>query len=199
MGVSKAEDTFNPTLAQAVGDQPESTAVAPATTPTTPSITSSPSPTSKKSDAGVIAGSVVGGVIAGCIIVVAVLYLLRRQRHRRRRNRSHIVELDDKPRPYPIPGIPESRTSHTGTAFHASVPVSSVPSAGPRLYNPNDPTTFPNAVLSMAPSHSTTRPAQSASGHSPQSSETGMTGFISSNYHTLVPNRQPASGIIPEL
>ncbi|KAJ3783929.1 hypothetical protein GGU10DRAFT_359575 [Lentinula aff. detonsa] len=183
-----AEDDFNPTEAQAVGDAPESTGTAPPTGSTsvsTPTVTSSALNQGKKTNAGAIAGGVVGGVVVLLLAVAALLYLRRRQRHRKKRAAAANV-IDDKPRPYPV-GPVSSDTIDTGTGFHASIPTMSMPSAGMRLYNPSDPSTFPPTALSTSPSP----PAN----HSPQSSETGVTGYFSS-FHNIRPNRQPG---LPEL
>ncbi|KAJ4487766.1 hypothetical protein J3R30DRAFT_845604 [Lentinula aciculospora] len=183
-----AEDNFNPTEAQAVGDAPESTGTVPPTGTTsvsTPSTTPTVSSQGKKTNAGAIAGGVVGGAIVVLLAVLALLYLRRRRRVRKERGVARAaIDVDDKPRPYPVStsAVPES--NETGTGFHASIPTMSIPSTAMRLYNPSDPSTFP---LSTSPS---------LPHHSPQSSETGVTGYFSSAYHSVGPNRQPG---LPEL
>ncbi|KAJ3736153.1 hypothetical protein DFJ43DRAFT_1204260 [Lentinula guzmanii] len=185
-----AEDDFNPTEAQAVGDAPESTGTAPPTGSTsvsTPTATSSALNQGKKTNAGAIAGGVVGGVVVLLLAVAALLYLRRRQRHRKKRAAA-ANDIDDKPRPYPV-GPVSSDTIDTGTGFHASIPSMSMPSAAMRLYNPSDPSTFPPTALSTSPSPQ--------ANHSPQSSETGVTGYFSSStFHNIRPNQQPR---LPEL
>ncbi|KAJ3991785.1 hypothetical protein F5050DRAFT_1792536 [Lentinula boryana] len=186
-----AEDDFNPTEAQAVGDAPESTGTAPPTGSTsvsTPTVTSSALNQGKKTNAGAIAGGVVGGVVVLLLAVAALLYLRRRQRHRKKRAAAE-NDIDDEPRPYPVGPVSMSTlpdTIDTGTGFHASIPTMSMPSAAMKLYNPSDPSTFPPTTLST-----------SQANHSPQSSETGVTGYFSSStFHDIRPNQQPG---LPEL
>ncbi|KAF5389918.1 hypothetical protein D9757_003687 [Collybiopsis confluens] len=174
----QTENDFNPIEAQAVGDQPESTGITASTGTTSPG----PSPTTtmtgathKKSDAGAIAGGVVGGFIAVCGLVVAAAYW----RSGRRRISPSMVNIDEKPRPFAISNSSVLPSSYTGPGFHASVPSMPVPSTGHKLYDPNDPSTFPSS-------------AQSRSGHSAQSSESKDAVF----YQSMSPNRRP---VAPEI
>ncbi|KAJ3812314.1 hypothetical protein F5876DRAFT_74964 [Lentinula aff. lateritia] len=189
-----AEDNFNPTEAQAVGDAPESTGSSPptgtSTTGTsTPTLTPTVSSQGKKTNAGAIAGGVVGGVIVVLLALVALLYLRRMQRRRNKKGAARAeIDVDDKPRPYPSGPVSMSSSAETGTGFHASIPTMSMPSAAMRLYDPSDPSTFPTSILSTSPSPH--------ANHSPQSSETGVTGYFSSAYHSIMSNRQPG---LPEL
>ncbi|KAJ3775393.1 hypothetical protein FB446DRAFT_407780 [Lentinula raphanica] len=199
-----AEDDFNPTEAESEAGSPESTGTSPPTgsisstssATTSPTVTSSTSSQTKKTNSGAIAGGVVGGVIVLLLAVAALLFFRRRQR-RLHRDRAVIIDpVDDKPRPFNTGGpvsmstLPDTIDS-TGTGFHASIPTPmSMPSAAMRLYNPSDPSTFPPTALSTSPS-----PPPRAH-HSPQSSETSATGYLSSAYHTITSNRQPG---LPEV
>lgn len=111
-------DNFNVTLAQSVGDAPESTAaqVKPTSSATLTSGTSSPTPTSSKSsDVATIAGGVVGGVVGlAAIVALGTWFLLRRRRTSM------------------FPARPVSQYS------------SSTVDPMRRLYDPSDPSTFPS-------------------------------------------------------
>ncbi|VDC06657.1 unnamed protein product [Peniophora sp. CBMAI 1063] len=92
---------------------------------TTPSSTSN---SSHKSHAGAIAGGVVGGVVGLALIAGLVAFFLIR---RRRRTRDSTISE----RPY------------TGGARGPLSPTTSEMKSPPRLYNPSDPSTFPDAMF----------------------------------------------------
>ncbi|KAF9075137.1 hypothetical protein BDP27DRAFT_1315570 [Rhodocollybia butyracea] len=196
-----AEGVFIPSIAEAAGDAPESTtspsptdSTSPSPTiPVAPTITSSTTP-SKKSIAGPIAGGVIGGVALIFITAITAMYLRRRQRRRRGATRKapsaamvNILE-DTKPRPYLVPTL--GSNAATRSDFHASAPVISAP---PKFYNPGDPSTYPSG-----PPLQQHRP-EAGQGHSPQSSETGVTAYFSTGYHSVMPTTRQPMGIPPEL
>ncbi|KAI9571580.1 hypothetical protein HD554DRAFT_2168849 [Boletus coccyginus] len=136
-------DLFNVTLAQSVGDNPESTAlntaqstgsVNPVSTVASASLTASPSPTAIDtassgggSSTAAIVGGVVGGVVGLALIAAVVFFVMKKKR------------------------------SQTPPSAHFTAPTSSAPPSGvytdttpfvpqmaqPRLYDPSDPGTFP--------------------------------------------------------
>ncbi|KAF8122168.1 hypothetical protein EV363DRAFT_858627 [Boletus edulis] len=72
-------DVFNATLAQSVGDLPESTANQAQSTPTpTPPSTPTPTPSGGGSKIGAIVGGVVGGVVGLLFIVGLTAFLLKK-------------------------------------------------------------------------------------------------------------------------
>ncbi|KAI6109518.1 hypothetical protein EDD16DRAFT_673721 [Pisolithus croceorrhizus] len=136
-------DDFNVTVAQAVGDSPESTATAaqstvtsiPTATSTAASLTaapsssttSSPQSASKSSNTGAIVGGAVGGVVGLAAIVGLAAWLLLR----RRRQVTPPNALDG--------GAPPPATSSMYTGSNSFT----APLTQPKFYDPSDPSTFP--------------------------------------------------------
>lgn len=134
-------DLFNVTLAQAVGDNPESTATkAPATASgvsTTTSVsavlTASPSssatsqPTSKSNNTGAIVGGAIGGVVALAAIAGLAIWF-----RRRRQVTPASAMYDGAPPPV------------TNSVYMGSSPFTS-PATQQKLYDPSDPSTFPTS------------------------------------------------------
>ncbi|KIM47549.1 hypothetical protein M413DRAFT_439213 [Hebeloma cylindrosporum] len=131
-----AANTFDPTLAQAAGGS-DSTAVPQATGSTTPTTSTHPSSSKNKTNAGAIAGGVVGGVVGLAAIAGIVIWLLGRRKNASSRPTPGTYD----PQPftsYEKPAMGTMDTSNTGTAFVSTPP--------PKLYDPNDPSTFPSHV-----------------------------------------------------
>ncbi|KAF8136781.1 hypothetical protein EV363DRAFT_1320525 [Boletus edulis] len=129
-------NAFNASLAEAVGDNPESTASHPQSTGSTLSTstasgTASSSPTSSgsKSNTGAIAGGVVGGVIGVALIAAVVVFFMMKKK-RSRIPPSAQFSSDQKSH-----GAPSTIYTDT-TAFVPQM-------AHPKLYDPSDPSTFP--------------------------------------------------------
>ncbi|KAJ7273317.1 hypothetical protein C8J57DRAFT_1506841 [Mycena rebaudengoi] len=126
---AQTDGTFNITLAQTQKElnAPESTPISKPTSASLPSGTSV-APSSKKSNAGAIAGGVVGGVVGAALITIAALWFIRR----RRRGAA----------PSNLVAVPMGYHS-TGdiTPFTSAIPT-------PKLYDPADPSTFPNSPSS---------------------------------------------------
>ncbi|PPQ89162.1 hypothetical protein CVT25_006534 [Psilocybe cyanescens] len=127
-------DTFNPVLAQAAGG-PESTSIPQSTssssTGSTPS-NGAPSDQNggKKSNAGAIAGGVVGGIVGFALIAGLVFWLL--QRKRRSSPASSVYA--------PAMGSQGAMASQNPMSLTGS----SYPSTpAPKVYDPNDPSTYP--------------------------------------------------------
>ncbi|KAH8099951.1 hypothetical protein BXZ70DRAFT_195533 [Cristinia sonorae] len=137
-------DAFNDTAAKANHDEglPESTS--PSSPESTGSTSTSTSPTSaptgapaaavrKVSHAGAIAGGVVGGIVGLAIAAALALFLWRRHQRRHALRAApasnFILDHDEKG----FPDIP----STTPVSHSVGFPVSN------KLYDPNDPTTFP--------------------------------------------------------
>jgi hypothetical protein len=103
--------------------------------------------TSHKSNIGPIVGGVVGGVVALLGGVVAYLYLRRRQRQRRAAaallssGKTDSVRQDRTSDEQDMYQRPQPGFASTGT--HS--PISTPPPPIGVLYNPDDPTTFPDA------------------------------------------------------
>jgi hypothetical protein len=148
-----ASNMFNVTIAQLVGDNPESTAtvqstssVAATTTSVAASLTPSPSvsgsnppSSSSKSNTGAIVGGVVGGV-AGLALLVGVAFA--------------IFSIMRKKRQIPpsaqFAGAPIAPVSpaYTATTFAPEM-------AQPKYYDPSDPSTFPTTPDPTSPTFST--------------------------------------------
>ncbi|KIY63165.1 hypothetical protein CYLTODRAFT_426331 [Cylindrobasidium torrendii FP15055 ss-10] len=116
------------------------------TTPGASSTSASSTPTNSssgdsgggRSHAGAIAGGVVGGVAGLAIVGGAIAYfLIRRRRRAREELNAPILDVDE---PEVVEHKPNSAMS----------PAASSPEPM-RLYNPDDPTTFPPPVSSQAP------------------------------------------------
>ncbi|PPQ87237.1 hypothetical protein CVT25_004086 [Psilocybe cyanescens] len=145
-----ASDTFNATLASTAGGA-ESTSIptptsavassgAPSTSPSTSGTASSHS----HSKAGVIAGATVGGIV-GAALIAALLYLLWRRRHPQPTGRYDVPLPKDEHPGHPIPGGEQMK-----------------------LYDPNDPTTFPpsfgDGTATPAPSYQIQHPSSAFMG-----------------------------------
>jgi len=115
--------------AQSAGDSPEATPAAPSTTQPSPTASSSPNSNQHKSHAGVIAGAIVG--VAGVALLTASIFWYFRRRRRLAGAQPSSFEM------------PEPKTSM---------------SFG-RLYDPNDPETFPEAFFASLPTVTQTTPS----------------------------------------
>ncbi|OAX38931.1 hypothetical protein K503DRAFT_865799 [Rhizopogon vinicolor AM-OR11-026] len=146
-------DTFNPSLALQAGDSPESTATKVQSTGSTiPSTTSlfslTPSPniatssaaqsttsTSKSSNVGAIAGGVVGGVVGIAAIVGLAAWFCVKRRRSTTAPSAAFRDIDGGP------GYTQSVYSANPHPF----PMQPEMAQQPRLYDPSDPSTFPNS------------------------------------------------------
>lgn len=150
-----ANDTFNVAGALAIASAPASSATVakptgtvsstsassqtstPASTPSTGSngggTTGSPAP-SKKSNAGAIAGGVIGGIVGVAIIAGAVAFFLIRSRQ-------------NKSAPSTAYGNVYNDGPNSAAPLNTPPPMSqsSYMSPSPRLYDPSDPSTYPQA------------------------------------------------------
>ncbi|KIJ69050.1 hypothetical protein HYDPIDRAFT_164720 [Hydnomerulius pinastri MD-312] len=145
-------DMFNVTLAQAVGDTPESTAthvqstgsIIPSTTGSVPaSLTNTPAPTQtqsggsgsgKSSNTGAIAGGVVGGIVGLAAIVGVIVYFVMKKK------RSQIppsAQFNDSAR---AAGYTNSMYTSNTNPFTPPAQMTQQ-----RLYDPSDPSTFPTS------------------------------------------------------
>jgi len=172
---SSAADSWNQTEAAAIGDTPEVTGTA-SIVPTTilashstvtPSATSSsssiPTSHSSSSNAGAIAGGVVGGLIGAAVIAAGVAWFVIRRRRARAPSAAYMSgQGGDMGEPVPYPLTVET----------------------PRVYDPEDPSTFPTTYPHSPSSPTIYTTNQSAQYHSPSSD--------------LQPNRQAYSGL-PEV
>ncbi|KAN0076910.1 hypothetical protein V8E55_010765 [Tylopilus felleus] len=132
-------NTFNVTLAESVGDNPESTAshaqstgTAAATSSTAAaSLTPSPSVSSSNrasSNTGAIAGGVVGGVVGVALIAAVVVYFVMKRKRSRAPPSAQFTGNETSP-----------SAVYTGpTPFAPQM-------AQPKLYDPSDPSTFPSS------------------------------------------------------
>jgi len=160
------ENSWSPNKSQTTGNTPEipagafvsptssSTRPAGATRSASPTSTVSPESRGKSSNTGPIVGGVVAGIAVVAVAVLGFFYL------RRRRTRSQYAAppssfgADDdtlvfggEPQPHRGAIKPPSSDDHYTS--------SSVPASPMRMYNPNDPTTFPNLqTASYTPSAS---------------------------------------------
>lgn len=135
MGLSKCHlsGSFNATLAQVVGDSPESTATAHSLSVlTNPTGSSTPSPSSPKSNN---AGAIVGGIVGGAVGLTAVAAVATWFFIRRHRQVAQVHAADD--------GTVPTATNNMqmGTSFASS----QLP-----LYDPSDPSTFPTSPTMQA-------------------------------------------------
>ncbi|KAF9265501.1 hypothetical protein L218DRAFT_142546 [Marasmius fiardii PR-910] len=140
-----SSDTFEPDRAKALANGPESTGTPKPTGSNTPPPLVSPTAASSdsggsnnSSNAGAIAGGVVGGVAGVAIIAVFAFWFLRRRRGRSRVDPSFDINTGYLPEPYTSATSPEPST-------RIASPYSTV-SGSQKLYDPSDPSTFPNAV-----------------------------------------------------
>ncbi|KAF5330578.1 hypothetical protein D9619_005902 [Psilocybe cf. subviscida] len=178
----EASGTFNVTAASTAGG-PESTRL--------PSATGSSRPTGtggKKSNTGAIAGGVVGGVVALLAIAGLVSWLLRR----RRANKVPASSYD--PNLLVGPSEPSPQTHNTSPTL-VSTPETGYPtthitgsSLGQKVYDPNDPTTFPafhnveNATYN--PYDSSPNVSSGQTGYQPQMAQYNNGGAAFQQPHT---------------
>ncbi|KAG9318849.1 hypothetical protein JVU11DRAFT_954 [Chiua virens] len=157
-------NSFNVTLAQATGDNPESTASNPQSTatnaatssttsvsltatPSASSTSSSASSASSNSDAGAIAGGVVGGV-GGLALIAAVAVFYMKKKRSQIPPSAHINNL-------PSPGYPLPSGNNTDSNPFITQMTQ------PKFYDPSDPSTFP---ASLPPNTITTVSSQNTPG-----------------------------------
>ncbi|KIK71605.1 hypothetical protein GYMLUDRAFT_33783 [Collybiopsis luxurians FD-317 M1] len=124
-------DTFNATVAQLLGDSPESSSTSgPTNTQSSPSSATGSSSSSDgkgKSEAGAIAGGVVGGLAFLVIVAIIILLYLRQKRRKAAAKRDRPSIDDDTALTTPTPFLINPRS----------------PSPPMRVYNPSDPSTYP--------------------------------------------------------
>lgn len=136
------EDKYNPTFAESVGRDPE---VTPSTTPSAtnapPTATDPPSEGgdqeggsggSTRTNVGAIAGGVIGGA-AGLLVIAALVFFLKKRR--KGTQQGHIVNLDSS----------ADRRWEAMAMQDAYKPQ--------RLYDPSDPSTFPDPIPMEGYSH----------------------------------------------
>ncbi|KAF8643898.1 hypothetical protein AX16_008914 [Volvariella volvacea WC 439] len=133
------DDIFNPQEAQASAIPSLESSAAPR--PTGPSPTDSSG--SGSSNAGPIAGGVVGGVVGLALIAAFVYWLLRRRKQRQNQVPSQPVFKEPAPSGFPSPPPTSQLTS-------SSPLYSPTPAAGPKYYDPSDPSTFPTSPATSA-------------------------------------------------
>jgi len=180
--VSKS-DNFNATAAQLNEQEnhPESTASGPSATGAVPSATNVPSSSGKKSNTGAIVGGVVGGIGGAAILAAIAFFFWRRhQRNVSARSAAAATKLD--------PGYDASGTTYGSEkagvpTVYSPIPVTT-PSPPPtsgyvpgRIYDPNDPSTFPTA--GAAPSLHT---AQTTTVYSPSPAPVQLYGSNQAQY-----------------
>ncbi|CAK5268325.1 unnamed protein product [Mycena citricolor] len=127
-------DGFNATAAQTQLNAPESTAGGQATSTGIPSGLPSSHPIEpvsggKKANAGAIAGGVVGGVVGAALIFVVAFLLVRRRKH-----------SDPPSRLVTSAPVSMSYAGDHITPFTGGLPAA-------KLYNPDDPSTFPSSIV----------------------------------------------------
>ncbi|KAF5377100.1 hypothetical protein D9757_008764 [Collybiopsis confluens] len=170
---SSASSSFDPALAQQVGDVPESSAPpAPSGTATSPGsapAATSPSTTSGsngKSKAGAIAGGVVGGLAFVTIATILVFLLLRRRRRKGAVPKERQALDDDTAITNPTPFM-------VNDSVHYLPPM--------RVYNPSDSNTFPPTHGLMA-SDRTRSPDTQISALSPMSHYRSISDSTTGHY-----------------
>ena len=132
--LNQKEDKFNPSFAESVGRDPETTPPASSVATNHPPTATDPSDggggqesadEGSTSHVGAIVGGVVGGVVGLAIIAVIVFFLRKR---RRRTEQAHVIDLG------PDMGA-EWETIEMQSAHKTQ-----------RLYDPSDPSTFPAPI-----------------------------------------------------
>lgn len=162
------ENLWNANKSYLVGDSPElgpGAVLGPSgvSTSSDTSPTGSPtlSPPVNHTNTGAIVGGVVGGVAAISIAVAVIFYL------RRRRSRAPSAASPGVSAPQPAPDEIQQPLTEEGMNAGSSLPGTSsmpgTPGAPMRLYDPNDPTTFPvyqgalqSPATAQVPSHNGT-------------------------------------------
>lgn len=128
--------SFNATLAQVVGDSPESTATAYSLSVlTNPTGSSTPSLSSPKSNN---AGAIVGGIVGGAVGLTAVAAVATWFFIRRHRQVARVHAADD--------GTVPAATSNVQMGTRSF----SFAGSQPPLYDPSDPSTFPTSPTMQA-------------------------------------------------
>ncbi|KAI0721814.1 hypothetical protein C8T65DRAFT_629280 [Cerioporus squamosus] len=214
--------TFNPDAAEAIAnlDKPDTTATISVVSagPSSTSSTRPPSSTghgasgsgstglpsqggssSGKSNIGPIVGGVVGGVLGALAIGLGIFFFLR---HRRNKSKSHPptgpldlagggeVQYAQYPQYPQYPAYGEGEKSPTQEVMQPLVQPS------PKLYDPNDPSTFPMTSDANAGSlHTSTYPTTEQSAYSGGAAHYTGTGYQSS----MTPGQHPMYKGVPEL
>ncbi|KAI0650088.1 hypothetical protein C8Q79DRAFT_366009 [Trametes meyenii] len=108
-----------------------------------PDVDSSPSPAKKSTNIGAIVGGVVGGVVAVVGIALALFFWLRHRRNAARNAPTGPLDLTAGEYGQFLEKPPVS-----AAAFPPPSPSSPPPPASPnpKIYNPDDPSTFPRSV-----------------------------------------------------
>ncbi|KAG1827175.1 uncharacterized protein BJ212DRAFT_1294518 [Suillus subaureus] len=139
---------FDPVVAQSAGDLPESTATSVQSTGSvtysnsvSASLTSSSgaatgsSTTSSKSNVGAIAGGIVGGIVGAAVVISLATWCFVK---RRRSSTTPFSDNDGGP------GYTQSYYSANPDSFQGQPQMTQQP----RLYDPSDPSTFPDSLSS---------------------------------------------------
>ncbi|KAJ3490215.1 hypothetical protein NLI96_g1570 [Meripilus lineatus] len=154
--ISDPSNPWNPVTARAVADSnaPESTAVPSSTSsPSSSSTIPVPPPTqsSSKSNTGAIVGGVVGGVLGLAILCLLGFFLYRYLKNKERRKVSTATPaLFDPPSTQPSPAFMERKDQMSNYTASPGPPMSAT-HAPLKLYDPEDPTTFPDYQQPMPP------------------------------------------------
>ncbi|KAH9853692.1 hypothetical protein C2E23DRAFT_820236 [Lenzites betulinus] len=113
--------------------------------------------TKKSTNIAPIVGGVVGGVVGAIVIGLALWFFVRRRRNATRNAPTGPVDLTAGE----YGQYAEKPTDYSQGAYGFPAPIPS-PLASPKVYNPDDPTTFPDNSDARAPSsHDTTAVASS--------------------------------------
>ncbi|KAG7092591.1 hypothetical protein E1B28_008934 [Marasmius oreades] len=157
-----SSDAFDPIRAKSSANGAESTGTPKPTASNIPSALQSPTATSQpsgsggSSNAGAIAGGVVGGVAGLAIIAALAFWLFRRRRSRQNVDPSFDINTGH---------LPSSSGSEPATRIGSPYSLVSAPAAKLRLYDPSDPTTFPNAMGTQPHAPTSTWQTQPVSQH----------------------------------
>ncbi|CAL1716286.1 unnamed protein product [Somion occarium] len=170
-------DNFDVTSAEALADThpPDSTAIGTATStgnvaPTTSGTTST---SNRRTNVGVIVGGVIVGVIGLALVGGAVWWFMRRRWHTKVHVSASQFKISDEElmvsdnekqsqqQPLLSSPVPQMGMSPPPFAPH---PVPTSPPIAEKIYNPDDPSTFPDALLIT--SSSSAAYSQPADGHS---------------------------------